>query len=318
MERITVKARALPDDHSCWDGIDAKGSYRYTISRQTADGGFCFYASAERGVAEPNAVDTHAALTILRLLGRPVVQTLRCVEWLGAQQNPDGSFSTLVIGFSVLVAFRLLGENPPRDPRAYLRKEGERLWPTAPRQTTAGWLLDSCRCIALWRQYGMRLSGGTRQAITATLTGLRHKDGGYGSSGSNLIETAAALAVGGALRLKADPGQLAYTRACEGAPYGFNLTPAAVTTSLEALNAGLKVLAAFGAMPRYPDLVRNYVAGCQTAQGGFGRALGAIARLDDTRRALEILAALRGAPGRRAVEDKVTAPSDDQSDSPRQ
>ena len=53
------------DADPCWRGIDAEACYRYTLSRQTEEGGFCFYAYPEWRVAEPNALDTQAAVAIL-------------------------------------------------------------------------------------------------------------------------------------------------------------------------------------------------------------------------------------------------------------
>ena len=52
------------------------------------------------------------------------------------------------------------------------------------------------------------------------------------------------------------------------------------------------MLRRFGAAPRDPSSGAEYVAGCQTPRGGFGRVPGAVPRLDDTLRALEILGML--------------------------
>ncbi len=44
----------------------------------------------------------------------------------------------------------------------------------------------------------------------------------------------------------------------------------------------------------YPEEIRNYTRNCQTDTGGFGRAPGAIARLDDTLQAVKILSMVSG------------------------
>ena len=85
---------------------------------------------------------------------------------------------------------------------------------------------------------------------------------------------------------------LAYARQCEGPPYGFNITPWAVSSSLQTQHASIRVLRHFGAGPRDAALIRELVASCQTGLGGFGRVPGAIPRLDDSLRALGILSML--------------------------
>jgi hypothetical protein len=139
----------------------------------------------------------------------------------------------------------------------------------------------------------LSLTGRVRARITEILRKLSNHDGGYGAPGSNLPETAAALVIADRIGLEPNPAVLAYVRSCESMPYGSNIAPSGAGSNLEAQCAGMKVVRRFGANPRHPLQIRNYVAACQTSTGGFGRAPGAIARLDDTHRALAILSALR-------------------------
>lgn len=290
-------ARFEPSDpRSPWYGIDVEACYNYTLSRQTSDGGFCFYAYHEWGVEESNAADTYPALAILRLLGRSVPDAGACAAWLKAQQDEAGGYPTLVIGYAALKALQLLGARPLRDPRRFLQDTAAGLGLNgSPGDALTGWLLSALRCIELWQDFGITVTDRIRQRISATLHRLEGKDGGYGAPAPNLPETAYAVALATALDLPLKRDVLTYVRQCEGRPHGFNITPAAVSSGLESQYAGVKVLRRFGEAPKYPELTRAYVASCQTAVGGFGRTPVAIATLDHSRLALETLSILASA-----------------------
>jgi hypothetical protein len=273
--------------------IDVEACRRYVLGCQTSQGGFCFYAYPEWGVEEPNAPDTYAALAILGLLNSPVPRAEQCQAWLEAEQDPSGGYPTLVIGYAALKALRVLGAEPQRDPRPFLQEMANRLGladASAPKRS--GWLIAARRCIELWQAHGIIMAAPLREGIGAALDSLRGVDGGYGAPGSNLSETAAALTLATAADLPVGQDILAYARRCEGTPYGFNITPFSVSSSLESHYAGLEILRYFGMPVRNPMLSRRYVASCQSSRGGFGRVPGAIARLDDSLRALEILSML--------------------------
>src|SRR5205823_4438769 len=101
---------------------------------------------------------------------------------------------------------------------------------------------SALRCIALWQDYGLTVTEQIREAIAAGLGRLRGDHGGYGAPGPNLLDTAAAVALAAALDVPVDRSVLAYARQCEGPPYGFNITPLAVSSSLESQHAGMQVL----------------------------------------------------------------------------
>jgi hypothetical protein len=276
-----------------WGGIDWEACYRYALRCQTSQGGFCFYAYPEWGIEEPNAPDTCAAVAIFGLLELPVPRAERCQAWLRALQDHSGGYPTLVIGYAALRGLQLLGAEPQRDPRRFLREMAEMLRlvnPSAERR--AGWVAGARRCVELCSVHGIVITDRMRDAIGAALERLRQPDGGYGLPGANLPETATALALATAAGLPAPRDVLAYAQRCEGAPYGFNITPFAVSSGLESHQAGLRVFRHFGVHPRDSALIRRYVATCQTSRGGFGRVPGAIARLEDSLRALQVLSML--------------------------
>ena len=276
-----------------WGGIDWEACDRYALRCQTSQGGFCFYADPEWGIEEPNAPDTHAAVAIFGLLELPVPRAERCQAWLRALQDQSGGYPTLVIGYAALRGLRLLGAEPQRDPRPFLREMAEMLGLTDPAaERRGGWLAGARRCGELFSAHGIVITDRMRDAIGAALERLRQPDGGYGVPGADLPETATALALATAAGLRVPRDILAYARRCEGTPYGFNITPFALSSGLESHQAGLWVFRHFGIRPRDPALIRRYVAACQTSRGGFGRVPGAIARLEDSLRALQVLSML--------------------------
>lgn len=284
--------------------IDVDGCRRYVLSRQVEQGGFCYYAYRPWGVEEPNAPDTHAAVAALRLLKQPTPEAVRCIAWLQTQQEADGGYSTLVIGYAAIKALQVLGAEPLRDPREFLRMLADlrRLADPAEQELSA-WLASALRCIELWQDYGMPVDGRLRNDIAAALSRRWQQDGGFGGSETNLLDTSLAVTLAAALDLPVGAKTLEYARRCEGEPLGITLTPASGSSSLDVHLAGTKVLRYFGAAPRYPARIRQYVASCQTSLGGFGRAPRAIAELAETRRALEVLSALEqtgAGPKRRA------------------
>ena len=279
--------------HSAWADFDVEACYRYVCSRQTSEGGFCFYAYPQWGVEDPNAPDTCAAVQIFGLLGAPTPAADKCIAWLAAQQDAAGGFQTAVIGHAALKALRLLRAEPRRSPQQFLCKIAEGLHIAAPNlQNRDGWLVSALRCIELWRCHDMAVTAPMRAGIASALKRLRRVDGGFGAPASNLLETATALTLATAVGLSVDADVLAYARRCEGGPLGFNITPFAISSSVETQLSGLQVLRHFGAQPQCAVLIREFAKSCQTPLGGFGRTPGAIARLDDTLHALQILVIL--------------------------
>lgn len=273
--------------------INLQACREYALSRQTSEGGFCFYAYREWGVEEPNTPDTYAAIATLRLLAQAIPEEDACRAWLQRQQDPSGGYPMLGIGYAALMALHLLGAQPLHDPRPYLLNMARLLRLTGHVDVDlAGRVRDALRCIKLWQAYQLIITPELRARLAAALDHLQGDDGGYGMPGASLPETARAVALCTALVLPVGQSVLDYVQRCEGPPYGFHITPTSISSSLESHHGGMRVLHHFGVSPRQPELVRGYVASCQTSVGGFGRASGAIARLDDTLRALEILSML--------------------------
>ena len=283
----------LPTERLADPRIDLEACYRYTLSRRTRSGGFSFYRHPEWGVEEPNAPDTCAAVEIVAALGQAMPDARGCIAWLQGQQGNSGDFETWTIGHAVLKALRHLGGEPERDPSAFLLECAERLRVSAAKaKDQPGWLLQAARCAELFKILELEIPTALGETLPGALASLQHADGGYGAAGSGLPESALALA----LSLEIDvpvPGELlSFARRCEGPPHGFNIAPLSGSSALETQLAGLQILQHFGKRPGRPAEIESYVASCQMATGGFGRAPGAVERLDDTLRALQILALL--------------------------
>jgi len=273
------------------DAVEA--CYQYVLSRQTPEGGFCFYRYLPWGIEEPNAKDSYAAVSILKLLGRTVPHVEKCTEWLLAQQESDGGYPTLVIGHAVLKALRIIGAEPLHDPRPFLHKIMQNQGFTDPTGLeVSGWLTNALRCVELCREFAIAISERTSGEMEGWLGRLWGEDGGVGTPGPNLLDTDSAVELTVGLALSAPHQALNYVRRCEDLPFGFNLTPNSTACSLEVQRAGLKVLDYFHASPRQPSLIRSYAADCQTELGGFGRTPGAIAGLSESLCAMEILSML--------------------------
>ena len=277
-----------------WTPIDADACLRYTLNCQTREGGFCFYAYRPWGVDEPNGPDTLAAIEILRFLRQPVPRAEACVSWLRTLQNADGYYPSLVIGYAAIRALDLLCERPDKDARPYLRQIAQSLhFGRVPSRRHVRWLREASKCIELLRHLSTRIDDPMRQEIAGMLDALRGADGGYGMAGENLIDTAAALALSMGAGISISESILSYAENCWNVPMGFNITPAALSSNLSCQRAGVVIFSHFGRKLPDTELVRTFVANCQTKSGGFARTPKAIARLDDTALALGILDLIR-------------------------
>lgn len=283
------RAPAAVSAHSA---IDVAGCRRYILSRQTPQGGFCFYRHGPWGVEEPNAVDTWAAVSSLQLLGQTVPRRKLLIGWLRERQSDDGGFESLVIAEAVLRTLRQLQAKPLRNPRPYLLARSGRISRGIAKSTAAGiWLANARRSAALFTIHELPL-GSLRVALEPLTSRLRDRSGGYVTPGPGVIDTWHTIKLASLVGLRLSAATAEFVRRCENATLGITLTPDTSASSLESQLAGTESLQCLGSPCRYANAIRKFAVRCQADNGGFARVPGALPGLRDTHRALAVLTVL--------------------------
>jgi len=262
----------------------------YLMSRQTPDGGFCFYRAY--GVEESNGNDTYSAVAGLLSLQATLPDSDKLIAWLHCLQNNQGGYSNFSMGWFALETLRLLNAQPLHNPEAFLQTEHDRFLSIDWRVRTMEWsslLLSLSRLLTLMRQWAMTPSPGFRCEVSALLDSLQGYHGGYGNPAENLLDTYRAAIILDCLTLKQPAGILEFAKMCSDAVFGFRLVPVGSANSLAEVHAGIGLFNLCGVdIPQERiATIRNYITSCQTINGGFSRAPGAIATLEDTWLALD-------------------------------
>lgn len=255
----------------------------YVRGRQTPDGGFSFYRSGS--VEEPSPADTYYALLTLAAAGDRVPRRERCVQWLQSRQLADGDFSGLAAAWYVTQALELLGAAPQRPWSDWLAARAATLFDMAAAGTRADasrQIADACRLVQLWLLAFGRLEPRQRTAVEALLRRLSDPGGGFPRARPTLADSLRAVRLARCAGLIPDRGVLAFARDCEDAGFGFRSARRGRSTHVDALAAGLEILAEFDRGPRHPAALQATLAGCQHAGGGFARQPGALPTLRDT------------------------------------
>jgi len=137
-----------------------------------------------------------------------------------------------------------------------------------------------------------------KEDLKHLLQELHGEQGGYGWPSENLIATATVAEIQARLGWHELPKGMAFAKVCVDEQTGFQLVPDSSANSLEAIHAGL-VIFKLGQqiLPKAVALASlRFIGSCQSANGGFGRTVGAIPTLSDTRLALESLKHLSALP----------------------
>ncbi|MDD2657993.1 MAG: prenyltransferase/squalene oxidase repeat-containing protein [Candidatus Pacebacteria bacterium] len=266
----------------------------YVLSRQSADGGFCFYRVW--GVEESTAPDTYYAIAVLRFWGMAIPHRAEMIRWLQSLQDDQGQYSSLTNASFGVRALSLLADTPLCDPRPHLLN-----WATQAaghkKAANSETLRDWQRCVQLQRMLAPDepLPEIMRSGAEAILHGMEAAAGGFGSH-PNLVDSGIAWALQRLLGQPLRPQDRIFLHACEDATLGLRLSPDGASTRLEAIFWGILQMAHLHIAPRYPEAVMAYVRACQPVNGGFGRRAGAIATLEGTFHAVMIAAGLSRNP----------------------
>lgn len=256
----------------------------YLLERQSPNGGFCFY----RGyyAEEPNLADTWHAIAVLTGL-------------LGVVLPEKRSHASFIIGQPIepqpwvlyyrVSTLRALGVDDPESAEvASAVMVLQTHFPDMATHVSLSAALQRIKC-TLWlkQHFGLPLAG--VDDLAQTLLQAEHADGGYGTP-PNLLDTESAIAV---LRLC---GQISPSRTSDfvhrmAVPgFGFRLTAGSLSPNLETVCAGIRSCCRLGIpIPHALDAMA-YVLSCQTGNGGFARAAGALPDITLTHLALTTLA----------------------------
>ena len=264
----------------------------YLMSRQTPDGGFCYYRAY--GVEESNGKDTYSAVAGLLSLQAQVPDSDKLVAWLHRLQNNQGGYSSFSMGWFALETLRLLNVQPLHNPETFLKTEHDRFLSLDWRSRTMEWsslLLSLSRLSTLMRQQAIAVTADFRGEFSALLESLSGHHGGYGKPVENLLDTYSVAIIVDFLTLEQPAEILKFAELCSDRAFGFRLTPSGSANSLATIHAGIGLFRLCGAaMPQErTEIIRRYIASCQTGSGGFGRSPDAIATLADTWLALDAL-----------------------------
>ncbi|WP_437558494.1 prenyltransferase/squalene oxidase repeat-containing protein [Acidithiobacillus sulfuriphilus] len=263
----------------------------YILSRQDADGGFCFYRAW--GVEESTAPDTFYAVASLQCLCREIPRQDPLIRTLRQQQSTSGDFPSLTVAYFALSALRRLGADPVHDPRPALEQWMRRL-PGAglvPDRWSSG-LRTIARCVRLAADWSLPPSAWETAALA--LLALSHDTGGggYGVK-ANPTDTYHALLLQRALGKTITAANQAFAHHCEDPVLGIRMAPDSASTNMETIHAALRTFSLLNERPRFPAAIGQFLRRCQHRQGGFGRTGDAIATLESTWRAIAIRQALR-------------------------
>jgi hypothetical protein len=255
----------------------------YLRSRQCANGGFCFYRVED--LEEPNLHDTYHAVCALRSAGVEVPRLEPLLRFLDDSElyGPDYLF---------YYAFTLeaMGRAGRIDSRR--REAIDALHLDAPRPgaeiVLGGWLQTALRIVRLKRAFTVArpLPGVARFVETLK------RDGGYGEK-PNLRDTLLCLRI---LEVLGHAPQVEdtrrFVRGLQCRHTGFTLTGDSTLADLDTLRAGLRCCEMLDlAVQHAPDILA-FTLRCQGGNGGFSRVPGALPDIEQTHRALQVVAIL--------------------------
>lgn len=256
----------------------------YLLERQSPNGGFCFY----RGyyAEEPNLADTwHAIAVLTGLLGMVLPEKSSHAGFIVGQPVEPQPLAL----YDRVRALRVLGVDDPESAEvASAVMALQTHHPDIATHASLNASLQRIKC-TLWLKQHFGLPIAAVDELAKALLQTEHADGGYGTP-PNLLDTEAAIAV---LMLcgQTSPsrtGDFVHRMAVPG--FGFRLTAGSLSPNLETACAGMRSCCRLGLpVPHAQDAVA-FVLSCQTGNGGFARAAGALPDITLTHLALTTLA----------------------------
>ena len=253
----------------------------YLLGRQSDEGGFCFYRA--EGVDEPSLRDTYHAIIALKLLGTPVPDLGRLLEFVqgarlfGLTYTYFYAFTLDLLGLSSNIVAQQLAEIHDIS-IGFPAQIGS--------ASSRGWFEDTRRKVRLKQRFAGAWD--FHQLVDALLAS--RSEGGYGEK-PNLWDTHSSLVILDSLGCRQDMhASTSFVDQMQGLPFGFYLTRGSRMPNLEVVHAGVQCCTLLGLPIKYRTDVLELVLACQTADGGFSRTPTALPDIDLTHQALQVIA----------------------------
>jgi len=262
---------------------DDQQTIRYITERRCASGGYCFYR-----LEEPNAGDTFHALASLAMLGEVPDDDDATRSYLHSFQHNDGGFANVNVGHAVCRALGILGEKPRADPTGWilslLLPPGDSARPVESSSLFGNTYLLADLCLRL----GIAVPPDKKDVLISAVLGYQHKDTGFGSPYSTIIETSHALAILAVLGYPVPmTGSTEFVKHCEDLSFGFLAVPGVTPAYLEHVHAGVHACSVLGYRSPAHGTCRDFISRCLLGNGGYTRSVyGGSATLENTYLAL--------------------------------
>jgi len=255
----------------------------YLLERQSPTGGFCFY----RGyyAEEPNLSDTwHAVAVLIGLLGVVLPEKNSHASFIIGQPIAP---QPLLLYYRVR-ALHALGVDDPKSAEVQVAVTAlQTHFPDIAGHASLSAVLRRVRCtVWLKRHFGLPMP---LDDLALTLLGEEHEDGGYGTP-PNLLDTEAAIAALMCCGHASPPRTGDFVNRMALAGFGFRLTAGSLSPNLETVCAGVRSCCRLGMPIPHARDATAFVLSCQTGNGGFARAAGALPDITLTHLALTSLA----------------------------
>lgn len=260
---------------------------QYVRSRQSPDGGFCFYRWG--GVEEASLADTWHAVASLVLLGAAVprrADVLAFVRQFRLTGADDRYHAARILN--------LLGEpaHAAAVARAAIAVPDVRTVLANGRAPVTGRLALALHRVVCERAVA---ACGDARAIADSVLALRHR-GGWGEK-ANLEDTWLALSLLGACGTVAPMGSTRdFVDGLQVPSFGFTATRDSAFATLDVVHAGLRACWALGIAVRHAGDAVDFILACRSDAGSFARTPDALPNLALTHRGLLALVAAGAIP----------------------
>jgi len=277
-------ARFRPDPLGMRIDESRQKAHHYLLGRRSPLGGFCFYRSAY--LDEPNLFDTWHAVAALALLGDLPPHRDALANFVCAQPPGGQPYELFYRTFTLDILHK------PAPDHVLVKEMVNTLPLKLPDPTRhsalSGQMERLLLTIRLKAYFGLAF---TAEDIAWLILGLEQSDGGFGTP-SNLLDTRLALSI------LALCGQAASSRTAAFVPrltlpeFAFRLTQYSLAPTLETVCAGIECCRVLNLPVAYAEDAASFILACQTSNGGFARAPGALPGIELTHLALQGLASL--------------------------